>query len=222
MPIYQDAVLSVSLVRTLRAQFVQLRRWAWGASDVAYVIDKGWCTPNTVPRRDLAAKLARLLVGHVLWATAPLLFIAAQVLAVVLPIERAAPPADACGGWRAQGGGARRARPRHRREHPPAPAPTLLDIPAGGGRAMVLQWTLLPVTGLAYSAASALTSQSRLVAGRYLEQFDVTEKAVVTESGARVVDERTSPRHPPTAATGAGAALAGSPGRGGEGDGAAA
>ena len=57
------------------------------------------------------------------------------------------------------------------------------------------------------------------MAGRYLEQFDVTEKAVVTESGARVADERTSPRHPSTAATGAGAARAGSPGRGGEGDG---
>ena len=49
VPIYQDAVLSVSVMRTLRAQFVQLRRWAWGASDVAYVIDKGWGTPNAVP-----------------------------------------------------------------------------------------------------------------------------------------------------------------------------
>ena len=129
VPIYQDAVLSVSLVRTLRAQFVQLRRWAWGASDVAYVIDKGWCTPNTVPRRDLAAKLARLLVGHVMWATG-----AAAVHrgpgARRRPPDRAGGSAgDACGGCRAQGGGARRARPRHRREPPPATAPPCSTSP---------------------------------------------------------------------------------------------
>ncbi len=62
---------------------------------------------------------------------------------------------------------------------PPRPA----RHPRRRWSAMVLQWTLLPVTGLAYSAASALTSQTRLATGRYLEQFDVTEKAVVTESG---------------------------------------
>ena len=52
----------------------------------------------------------------------------------------------------------------------------------------MLQWTLLPVTGLAYSAASALSSQTRLATGRYLERFDVTDKAVVTDSGRRVDD----------------------------------
>ena len=218
VPIYQDAVLSASLVRTLRAQFVQLRRWAWGASDVAYVIDKGWCTPNTVPRRELAAKLARLLVGHVMWATAPLLFTAAQVLAVVLPIERAAPPGTlaAVAGLKVVAlGGLGLGIGVSLRLLPPRPA----RHPRRRWSSMVLQWTLLPVTGLAYSAASALSSQTRLVTGRYLERFDLTEKAVVTESGARLVDERTSPRHPSTAVTGAGAPLAGSPDRGGEGEG---
>ena len=37
MPIYQDAVLSSTYVKTLKAQFIQLRRWAYGASDVPYV-----------------------------------------------------------------------------------------------------------------------------------------------------------------------------------------
>src|SRR5262249_50209225 len=53
VPIYQDAVLSTTYWRTLKAQFVQLRRWAWGASDVAYVAEKGFFTENKVPKLDL-------------------------------------------------------------------------------------------------------------------------------------------------------------------------
>ena len=36
---YQDAVLDDTLIKTLKAQWVQLRRWDYGASDVAYVGD---------------------------------------------------------------------------------------------------------------------------------------------------------------------------------------
>jgi len=43
---------------------------------------------------------------------------------------------------------------------------------------MLLQWVLLPVTSLTFSAAAALTSQTRLMFGRYLDKFDVTDKAV--------------------------------------------
>ncbi len=48
---------------------------------------------------------------------------------------------------------------------------------------MVLQWGLLPVTTICYSAFAALVSQTRLMFGRYLGKFDVTEKAVVTDTG---------------------------------------
>ncbi len=34
VPIYQDAVISETFRETLKAQFVQLRRWDYGASDV--------------------------------------------------------------------------------------------------------------------------------------------------------------------------------------------
>ncbi|HET6953927.1 MAG TPA: glycosyltransferase family 2 protein [Acidimicrobiales bacterium] len=186
VPIYQDAVLSTSYGRTLHAQFVQLRRWAWGASDVAYVIDRGWCTPNAVPRRDLAWKLARLLAGHVGWATAPIVLTVSQVLAVLLHVERSASPAmlATVGALKAVAlvGLAI------------GVALSLKLLPPRPGRHaayrwtfMVLQWTILPVTGLVYNAAAALTSQTRLIGGWYLERFDLTDKAVVTESGARVV-----------------------------------
>jgi hypothetical protein len=49
---------------------------------------------------------------------------------------------------------------------------------------MLLQWVLMPFTAIAYSAFSALYSQGRLFTGRYLDKFDVTDKAT-HESVAR-------------------------------------
>ncbi len=48
---------------------------------------------------------------------------------------------------------------------------------------MVLQWGLLPLTTICYSAFAAIVSQTRLMFGWYLGKFDVTEKAVVTDTG---------------------------------------
>ena len=44
---------------------------------------------------------------------------------------------------------------------------------------MLLQWLLMPITALVYSASSAFNSQTRLLLGKYLTVFDVTEKATV-------------------------------------------
>ena len=71
LPLYQDAVLSDGYIKTLKAQFVQLRRWTYGASDVAYVVDRGYFNKNKVPKLDLFAKTWRLLEGHVTWAVGP-------------------------------------------------------------------------------------------------------------------------------------------------------
>ena len=72
-PIYQDAVLSDTYKKTFRAQFLQLRRWAWGVSDIPYVITKGFFTKNNVPKLDLFMKTVRLIEGHLSWATASLI-----------------------------------------------------------------------------------------------------------------------------------------------------
>ena len=66
---YQDAVLDDTLVKTLKAQWVQLRRWDYGASDVAYVGDYMCSKKRTVPRWDLFQKFVRLLDGHVTLAS---------------------------------------------------------------------------------------------------------------------------------------------------------
>ena len=43
---------------------------------------------------------------------------------------------------------------------------------------MVLQWILMPVIAIVYQSAAAFYSQTRLMLGKYMEKFDVTEKVV--------------------------------------------
>lgn len=182
IPIYQDAVLSKSYIKTLKAQFIQLRRWTWGASDIAYVVDQGFFKPNKVPKIDLIMKTLRLIEGHITWAVGPLLllfsgFIPAifhpqsyaanelplivshvQTIALVGTVGslyicfKTLPP-----------------KPARYREH--------------RRLYMVLQWVYLPVTTIAYNSFAALYSQTRLMFGWYLSKFDLTEKAVVADSG---------------------------------------
>ena len=182
VPIYQDAVLARSYMKTLKAQFLQLRRWTWGASDVAYIVNQGYFKPNKVPRMDLFTKLLRTIEGHITWAVGPILvlvggFIPAlfnpqsyaanilpllvsrvQTVALVAGVAtificlKTLPPRPA----------------RYKRHR------TLL---------MILQWGYLPVTTIAFNCFAALYSQTRLMFGRYIDKFDVTAKAVVTKKG---------------------------------------
>lgn len=65
VPIYQDAVISETFFETLKAQFIQLRRWDYGASDVAYVGSYLFSRNRKVPFWNLFPKFMRLLDGHV-------------------------------------------------------------------------------------------------------------------------------------------------------------
>ncbi len=184
IPIYQDAVLADGYWRTIKAQFYQLRRWTYGASDVAYIADKGFWHKNAAPKLDVLAKLLRTLEGHVTWATGTILvYFAAFVPPVLYPQNLAAnelplivsrvqrlgiagllimiyvclvtlPPRPA----------------RHKRHR---------------SVFMLLQWVLLPVTSLAFGSLAAFNSQTRLMFKRYLSTFDVTEKATVDSTGKR-------------------------------------
>ena len=73
VPIYQDAVLASTYVRTLKAQFIQLRRWAYGASDVAYVATRIFTRRREVPLGPSLARLIRLTDGHVTLASIAIL-----------------------------------------------------------------------------------------------------------------------------------------------------
>lgn len=180
IPIYQDAVLASTLPKTLKAQFIQVRRWAWGASDIAYVLQMGWRTKNRIPKLDLFFKTTRLIEGHVSWATAALLLLLAafvplylapqasmSLVANQLPIIASRIQTFAMLGLFVSVYFSIRLLPpkppRYKTRH---------------RLYMILQWVYLPVTTIVYSALAALVSQTRLLFGRYLGKFDVTEKAV--------------------------------------------
>lgn len=186
LPIYQDAVLSNTLYKTLRMQFIQLRRWAWGASDIAYVLEKGYFTPNRVPKFDLTAKFLRLLEGHISWATAPLILAFSAFIPLLFnPQDYAANqlPHIASTIQRVALGGIFVTLFLSLKILPPKPK----RYKAHRTVFMILQWAFLPVTTIAYNSLSALNSQTRLMFGKYLGKFDVTDKAVVTDDNRKVM-----------------------------------
>ena len=180
VPIYQDAVLEETYPKTLKAQFIQLRRWAYGASDVAYLLNQGYVKKNKVPRRDLFFKFVRIMESHVSWATAPLILAGSAWLPIILNPN-------------AQNTVIAHQLPRlassintyiavgilvtvflSMRALPPRPP----RYKARRRVWMVLQWVLLPLSSIVYGSFAALYSQTRLMLGRYLDKFDVTTKAV--------------------------------------------
>ena len=72
--VYMDAVLDDTLWGTMKAQYKQLRRWAWGASDLAYI------TPYFRRMKDFSFRekfqyIGLLIENHFTWATVPLLLL---------------------------------------------------------------------------------------------------------------------------------------------------
>lgn len=176
-PIFQDAVLADTYVRTFRAQFLQLRRWAWGVSDIQYFV-RNAITNRRIPLGNKLVQFGRLFESHFSWATAPLIlaFVAYlplylnhgfsyQTLAHELPIITSRimtlSSVTIC----------------------VTAFISLISLPPRPPRVgrhqsvlMLAQWILLPVTSIAFGSFAAINAQTRLIFGRYLE-FYTTEKA---------------------------------------------
>jgi hypothetical protein len=179
VPIYQDAVLSDTYRRTLKAQFIQLRRWAYGASDIPYVATRILTRRRTVPLGAGMSRLLRLIDGHVTLASISILVAVGgwvpllmnshasqslvahklpEVISLVQQVAMVGLFITVFLGFKML---------------PPRPARYKRHRSIG----MLLQWCLMPVTAIAYSAASAFNAQTHLFLGKYLDKFDVTEKA---------------------------------------------
>jgi hypothetical protein len=188
IPIYQDAVLVDGYVRTLKAQFVQLRRWTYGASDIAYIADRGFWHKNNAPKIDVLAKLLRTLSDHVSWATNMLLvYFAAFIPPLLHPQNLAADQLPLIVSQVQRIGLAGLLVSLY---------VCLITLPPRPARHkryrslfMVAQWALLPVTGILYGSLAAFNSQTRLMFKWYLSRFDVTEKATITGSGKTITTQ---------------------------------
>ena len=186
VPIFQDAVLSNTYLKTLKAQFIQLRRWAYGASDVPYVAVRVLTRQRNVSFLGGFGRLLRLIDGHITLASVsilvafggwvPLLInsqafrdpVAHQLPDLISIMQRVATIGLIITIFLAF------------KLLPPRPARYKRHRTIW----MVLQWVLMPISAVVYSAGSALYSQGRLFLGKYLDKFDVTDKA--THESARV------------------------------------
>jgi hypothetical protein len=177
IPIYGDAVRARGYWRSMAEQYLQARRWAWGVTDIPYVID------NAVRHAEIAFssrfwRVINLFGEHINWAITPfVLTFGATVPLLINPTF----------GETTLG------------QNLPLYASAMLSMaivslavlivvehrivpsrPAEWGwlqRVLsYVQWIGLPFVGIIFSMVPALDAQTRLLTGRYLE-YKVTEKA---------------------------------------------
>jgi hypothetical protein len=176
IPIYQDCVLAETYYATFKNQYLQMRRWAWGISDFPFVI-KGYIKHPEISLGEKFLQVFRFFSGHFSWSTAsfmlafawiPLLFnqdfqdtvLAHNVTVVSSTIMNLAWVTLFANIWVFFT--LLPPKPRHRRKT------RYLGL--------VLQWILVPVVALFFSAIPALESQTRLMLGKYLDVFWSTPK----------------------------------------------
>jgi hypothetical protein len=176
MPIYGDAVRARGYWRSLAQQYTQTRRWAWGVTDIPFVVQNA-IRHHEIPLASRIWRIVNLFGEHINWAIAP--FVLTFGGTVPLLINPAF--AETTLG-----------------QNLPLYASTMLSIalvsllvliwverqivpprPATWGRlrriASNAQWIALPFVGVFFSNLPALDAQTRLLTGRYLE-YRVTEK----------------------------------------------
>jgi cellulose synthase/poly-beta-1,6-N-acetylglucosamine synthase-like glycosyltransferase len=176
LPLHADAAQSTSLIKTLKNQYEQYKRWAWGVSDDPWIIKNYLLTPG-VPFWDKTMRLIYALWAHFLWPvnwfiitlglTLPSLLnpefgrtalgytvpkLSSLVLTVALTFLLVMVVIDNI-------------------YKPKRPK----DFPAWRALLVPLEFFLMPVAGFFFSALPGLDAHTRLMLGKYLE-YRVTEK----------------------------------------------
>ncbi len=176
IPIYGDAVRARSYWRSLAQQYTQARRWAWGVTDIPYVIQNA-IRHSEIPLGSRVWRVVNLFGEHINWAIAPFVVMFGGTVPLLVNPAFAETTLG---------------------QNLPLYASTMLSIalvslvvliwvehrivplrPATWGRVQrivtYIQWLALPFVGIFFSNLPALDAQTRLLTGRYLE-YRVTEK----------------------------------------------
>jgi glycosyl transferase family 2 len=177
MPIYGDAVRARGYWRSMAQQYLQARRWAWGVTDIPFVIQNA-IRHREIPLLSRFWRIVNLFGEHINWAIAPFVVMFGATLPLLI---------NPAFGETTLG------------QNLPLFASVMLSMglvgllvlvvveekivppqPADWGPALRLlshlQWIGLPFVGIFFSNVPALDAQTRLLTGRYLE-YRVTEKA---------------------------------------------
>ena len=180
MGIGQDAVLSGTYAKTLKAQFIQMRRWAYGASDDAYIATHLMSKHFKGSRLDGWWRFFQSLEGHVsLACMAPIVAFGAFAPLYINPSARTSIlvndlPLIVSKVQQIALVGLIITVVASISMLPPRPK----RYRKSRGILMIIQWVFMPINAIVYSSASAYVAQWRLMTGRYMDKFDVTEKAV--------------------------------------------
>lgn len=176
LPIHADAAESTSLLKTIKSQYEQRKRWAWGVSDDPWLIKKYFLTPG-VPFWNKTLRLFHALKAHFLWPvhwfaitiglTLPTLInprfarttvgymvpkLSSIILSIALVFLIVMLILD------------RFYKPKRPKE-----------FPLWRAIIMPLEFILMPVAGFLFAALPGLDAHTRLMLGKYIE-YKVTEK----------------------------------------------
>lgn len=176
LPLLADAVQSTSFWKTIKNQYQQIQRWAWGVSDDPWIIKNYLLTPN-VPFWDKTMRLFQVIWAHFLWPvnwfiitiglTLPTLLnpafgrtalgysvpkISSFVLTIALSFLLVMLFIDTA----------------HKPKRPK-------EFPLWRAILIPLEFILMPVAGLIFGALPGLDAHTRLMLGKYI-QYKVTEK----------------------------------------------
>lgn len=176
LPLHADAAQSTSFWKTLKNQYEQYKRWAWGVSDDPWIIKNYLLTPG-VPFWDKTMRLVYVVWSHFLWPvnwfiitlglTIPSLLnpafartalgytiprLSSYVLTVALVFLLIIIFIDNI------------YKPKRPKE-----------VPVWRAILTPLEFVLMPIAGFLFSALPGLDAHTRLMLGKYLE-YKVTEK----------------------------------------------
>lgn len=175
-PVYMDAVLSETYVKTFKSQYKQLQRWAWGVCDFPFVVLNLWYHPS-IPWHKKIFHVFEFIKNSFFWSTGPLLmsfcgFVPGlinasfrdTVLAYNLPrIMSDILSLSSIGLVIICTFVSLTLTPAHQKKN------------WVGRLSLCFQWFFTPVVSIFLSSIPALDAQTRLLFGRHLE-YKVTEK----------------------------------------------
>lgn len=179
LPVYADAAEGTSLRRTLRNQYAQILRWAWGVSDIPYVV-RGAIQAKNLRWHTRLLRVLWYVEEHIMWpshwflltlggavprlvnpdfARTPLGIWQANLVSLIMGLCLPCLLLVILVDWRL--------RPQH------PDGEDVIDVLIGWA-----SFALLPVMGLLLCALPALDAHTRLLLGKRLE-YRVTEKVPV-------------------------------------------
>jgi len=176
LPLSADAAESIGFWRTLKNQYEQFKRWAWGVSDTPYVF-KNYFLSRKIPFWEKTLRVTRFTEDHFLWPVNWFII----TLGVNIPTLVNKNFSRTAIGFNL---------PRtssfiltlclislaiilyvDAKQRPPRPK----EIPRWRALLIPLEFVLMPIVGFIFAALPGLDAHTRLMLGKYLE-YRVTEK----------------------------------------------